>query len=209
MYLFTRTSTVHENRVAEGLAFAAEAASKVKAITGVTVNVYNAQFGLPLGTVIWSSRYENHSELADVQAKLSIDPGYLELVKQGGSLFGKVTDSLNSVLSSSGLTSPKPIYVVTEAVIANGKAAKATAFGVKAQEYVASKTGLATAFVAGVYGRFGGVGWLVGADTMADVDKLHDWEATDKGFRDMIDQAGTDGLFVEGSGRNGLIEKIN
>ncbi len=207
MYLFARTGSITPGRFLDGMAFAMEAATKVETMSGVHFNLYNTVFGAPVGTVLWTTRYDSMTEASDVQAKLMADPGYLELMGRGGTLFASTSDSLNTVVSASGLEAPKPIYEATNAVIANGKLSKAMAFGVKVQEYVAGATGLATAFVAGAYGPYGGVGWLIGGDSMADIDTFHTMRATDAGFLAMVEEAGD--LFVEGSGAVALIQKVN
>ena len=207
MYIFSRAGTIKPDHLIDGSTYAVEVAAKVKAITGTTVNVYRSLYGQPLGTVLWTVRAETQAELADLAAKLAADPGYVTMTQKGASLFtGNHVTALGSIVSST-LLAPKPIVAAVQAVIANGKIAKAMEFGVAAQALVAKISGLPTAFVSDTFGTFGGVRWLTGADTMEQIDHLQQVMATDKSYQALVETAGD--LFIEGSGQNGLIQKIN
>ena len=206
MYIFSRTGTIVPGHFVEGTTFAIEVAAQVKTITGVNVNVYRVGYGYPLGTVIWTSRIGSQAELADIEAKLYADAGYLETVDRHGHLFtGGGSDGLSNVVSST-IATPKPLVAVTQAVIANGKFAKAMALGVMLQEHVAKITGLTTAFAVDTYGTYGSVRWLIAADTMAEVDHADQVMATDAEFHALVEQAGD--LFNPG-GQTTLITQIN
>ena len=98
-------------------------------------------------------------------------------------------------------------YGITRAAMANGKFADAMAFGVESAEYIGSSMKCPTAFVKAAYGGFGDVAWIIGFDTMAEVDAFDDWQMTDAGYEEIISRAG--GLFVENTGHTSLIEKLN
>ena len=190
MYIFSRTGTIVPGHFVEGTTFAIEVAAQVKAITGVNVNVYRLGYGQPLGTVVWTSRVESQAELADIEAKLYADAGYVETVDRNGHLFtGGGTDGLSNVVSST-IAAPKPIVAVTQAVIANGKFAKAMELGVKLQVHIAKITGLSTAFATDTYGAYGGVRWLTAADAMTEIDHADQVIATDAEFHALLEQAG-------------------
>jgi hypothetical protein len=91
------------------------------------------------------------------------------------------------------------------AAAANGRLADAVAFGVRAQQFVADTTGMATAFLSGVYGAFGTVAWLTGADSMGELDDLVAMQMTNADYHALVAEAGP--LFLPGSGTTGLIEK--
>lgn len=208
MYIFSRTATIKPEHIEEGMGFAVDIAARVKTVTGKPITVYNMVFGASMGTVMWSTRYESQAEAADVAAKLTVDPGYMESVKAHIGLFTAApVDALVNVVSSTLDPQPRAVYELTTAIIANGKFAAAMAFGVKAQELVATATGLPTAFTSSVYGAYGGIGWLVGGSSMADMDTVRKVETTDERFLALLEEAGD--LFVEGSGSNALIQRIN
>lgn len=47
----------------------------------------------------------------------------------------------------------------------------------------------------------------MGLDSLGDVDRFEDWQMGDAGYQERVHSAA--GLFVENSGTNSLIEKIN
>lgn len=208
VYLFNRSGTAKREHFIEARAYAVEIAAKVTTITGRPITAFSGTFGYPLGTLSWSTRFETHADMHDMFAKLAADPGYVEIIQRNAHMFDSWNeDTLVNVVSSTLTPTPRPIYEVTTAVVANGKLAAAMAFGVKAQEYVAKATGFPTAFVAQTYGPFGAVGWLTGASDMAEAEKIQDMWRTDTTFATMVDEGGD--LFIPGAARNGLIEKVD
>lgn len=207
MYIFSRVGTLKPDHIVDGTTFAVDIAAKVKTITGTSVNVYRALYGQPFGTILWSVRAESQAEIADLTAKLAADPGYMDASQKGATLFtGNHTAGLANVVSTT-MAAPKPIVIVTQAVIANGKFAKAMELGVAAQTLVAKITGQPTTFASDTFGAYGGVRWLVGCDTMEQVDHVQQVMTTDAKLIALV-ESGSD-LFVEGSGQNGMIQKIN
>lgn len=207
MYIFTRAGTLKPDHLVDGTAFAIDMAAKVKTTTGTHVNVYQSFYGQPIGTMLWSIRAESQAELADLTAKLTADPGYIDAAQRGAALFtGNHVTALAKVVSTT-MAAPKPIVVVTQAVIANGKLSKAMEFGVAAQALVAKITGQPTTFASDTYGAYGGVRWLIGCDTMEQVDHVEHVMSTDASFIALVESAGD--LFVQGSTQTGLIQKIN
>ena len=207
MYIFRRTSSLKPEHMLDGMAFAVEVAAKVTSITGRDLNVFNTVFGAPIGTIHWTARFESLAELGDVTAKLAVDSGYMDMVQKASGLFSSLpSDSVVNIISSS-LTGTAQRYVaITEAVPANGKIAEAVAFGVKTQAHVA-KSGRNTAFGTRPFGAYGAVSWVVAGQTLADMDTLQNFFTTDATFQKLVADASD--LFVEGSGHNSLLERIN
>lgn len=153
MYLFNRMAKFKGEHAAAGAAFAVEVAAVASKITGHPIAVFQAAFGAPLGTVMWTVRHQSHAELGDAMTKLLADPTYNQMVQANSHLFeGDIVDSFNTVVSSTLDATVRPFYALVLATAANGKMAEAVAFGVKAQAYVAKATGLPTAFSTNMYG---------------------------------------------------------
>lgn len=207
MYLFSRTATSVPGKNVAAITFAVEVAAKVTSITGIPVNVYRANFGAPLGSVLWSARYDSHAQLGECEAKLFADAGYKAMEASAADLFHPtVANGLTEVVSTT-MAGPAAIVSVTQAVITNGKIAQAMELGVAIQQAVAKATGLGTAFCADVYGAYGGVRWLIGASSMADVDAGRAAMNADPTFQSLVTQAGD--VYLAGSGQIGLITKMN
>lgn len=207
MLIFARTATVSPGHQLAGMTFAVEIATRVSEITGAKLSVYQSVFGLPLGTVMWTERLETIAELGEQTSKLMANPAYVDAIEKAGHLFGPIgEDMLINVVATSS-TGPKPITISTTATVALGKFEDAMEFGVAVQQHVAKTTGFGTSFATDVFGTYGGVRWLTGVDTMAEVDKFQASLGSDSDLIKMVSSAGD--LFVPGSGRNGLIQKIN
>jgi hypothetical protein len=208
MYIFNRSAPLNRMRQFEATSAAIDVAAMATAITGTPVSVFGTRFGAPLNTIGWSGRFESQSALQTMTEKLLADSGYVEWVSTHGDLFESAAiDQLTNIVSSTLAGEPKRFYSVLTAAAENGKLADALAFGVKAQAFVAKATGLATAFGTAVYGPFGTVGWLTGADSMDDLDRLVDMQMTNKEYQALVQEAGP--LFAQGSGTTSLIEKLN
>ena len=207
MYIFRRAITVKPDRYLQASQFAVEIASKIKQITGTEVSVFDTRFGAPMGTLLWTVRVDSFADLDTFRGKLLADPGYLELLATGSENFATLPeDAMMNIVSSNFGASPKRYYSSTIATPANGHITEVMTFGVSTQTYLAEH-GFTTAFGASVFGAYGSVGWLVGADTMADVDAFQAFLTTDPKFGPMVDASG--GLFVPASGLNTLVERIN
>lgn len=207
MYLFSRTALAAPGKAPAAMAFAVEVAAHVGSITGIPLNVYTATFGMPLGTILWSSRVDSHAQLAEIQAKTFADAGYMAMVENATDLFQPgITDGLTEIVSTS-MAAPSAVVSATQATIANGKIAEAMELGVAIQAAVAKATGLGTAFCADVYGAYGGVRWLIGGASMADMDAGRTAMNADPTFQSLVAKAGD--CYLAGSGQIGLITKIN
>lgn len=208
MFIFNRTTTLDRNHMLEATMGAIEVAALVTKITGVGVNVFGHRYGEPLNTLSWSCRVDSQAELEELTSKLTSNDEYLTWGAANLGLFESAPfDRLSSVISSTMTPEPKKFYTVLTAQAAAGKLGDAIDFGVRAQALIAEKTGLANAFMAGVYGAFGTVGWLTGGDSMADMDTLWALQMNDADYHALVAEAGS--LFIETSGTTGLIEKLN
>ena len=207
MYIFGRTGVAAPGKTAAAMTFAIEVAAKVTSITDIPLNVYRGNFGGPLGTILWSSRYESQAQAFEVEAKVLGNASYLAMVDSATDLFlPTVTDGLTEIVSTS-MAAPAALVAVTMATIANGKIAEAMELGVAIQAAVAKATGLGTAFCADVYGTYGGVRWILGGGSIADLDKARAAMNTDTALQALVGKAGD--VYLAGSGQNSLLTKIN
>ena len=70
MYIFRRTSTVHQAHIQPAMEFAVAIAAKVTQITGRDISVYSTLFGAPVGTLHWTTRVDSMADLGDLTAKI-------------------------------------------------------------------------------------------------------------------------------------------
>jgi hypothetical protein len=208
MYIFSRSTIAALGRQFDAIPAAVGVAQMVTKVTGHEVNVFAARFGAPQGSVMWSARTESMAELQGITDKLMADAGYLEMLEAMNGLFmAPAEDRLSRVLTAPIEGATSKYYGVTRAAMANGKQADAIAFGIKTAEYIGTSLGTTSAFTKSAYGGFNDVSWIVAFDTEADVDAFDDWQMTDSGYHDIVDEAGE--LFVENTGHTTLIERIS
>jgi hypothetical protein len=208
MYIFNRMGTAAPGKLPEATAGAIAAAAMASEVSGVDVYAWAVRFGAPGGSFNWSARFETQSELHAATAKLAADAAYVEMsMALAANFAGPSQDGLGRLVAGTPAESPSAFYAITTASMAAGKYAEAVAFGARMQEFVNAETGMPTAFLTATYGGFADVTWLTGADSMDDIDALAGFEATNARYHEMVQEAG--GLFIDGSGQNGLIEKIN
>lgn len=207
MYIFNRTRLARPGKLAEAAAAGLEAGQKATEITGHDVHTWNVRFGAPFGTMMWSVRIDSQAELFEATEKLMVDPSYIEMAMALNDLFeGPTTDNLVRVVSGTPSDTPSRFVYSTQAVMANGRYADAVQFGIEMQEFAFGETGHPNVFGTAVYGGFADVIWLTGADSMEAVDGAQNWAMSNAEYQERVQSAAE--LFVEGSGQNGLIERL-
>ncbi len=208
MYVFSRSRKAKPEAVLEAVPAAVSIAEKVTTLTGLDIYVWQARFGAPLGTLMWSCRLDNQAQLFEATEKMLADPGYVEQALGMYEHFeGDATDRLFRLIAGTPADSPAKYVQTTEATIANGRYAEAMEWGAEIAMYVGESSGRNVMFAASNYDGFGTVGWMTGADSMDQMDALDDWTMTDTGYQERIGAAGD--LFVPASGMRGLIERVN
>lgn len=209
MYIFNRARQAASGHVNDAFVAAVAAGAKATEVTGVDIYTWMVRFGRPSGTVMWSVRLDSQAQLMELDEQLAGDAGMAQLVSSIDHLFdGPSEDRLTRMISGTPASAPKKFIATTEASMANGKYAEAMAWGAEMQEFVGTQSGLTTAFGMMTYGGFADLIWLLGADDMDDLDKWDEWRMSDQAgeYHQRIHAAA--GLFVEGSGQNGLIAQL-
>jgi hypothetical protein len=209
MYLFSRQAilTGGERRP---LGWAVEITGYINDHSDHDVSLWQAQFGLPVGTVAWSTWAESHESLMTGFAGLIEDDGYHTHVEKGVEFVaGPPEDSLRQVVHGEPAAERPPIGSVTTivtATMAGGKYNDAVAWGTDMAQLVQEVTQLPSMFLIDAYGTFGQVTWLTGAPDLATADTA----ANALNFHDKyLKSLGDVGeLFVPASGRRALAIRI-
>lgn len=208
MYLFSRIRTADPAHIAEAQAWAAEVAAHATKAVGVVVTPWTCVYGLPAGTLSWSGRVESHAEMGALQEKLALDTGYAKLLAKAATLFtGAADDALVEFVAAAGKPGPGRYATVVRAECAGGHVADAMGWGVDVMNHVAKLTGLSTSMVRSLYGKWGGVGWITVADSLADIDNAQKAIAADTGYVERLDMAGD--FFVPGSATTVLLRNLS
>ena len=129
MYIYSRTAVAAPGKAVAAMAFAVEAAARITKITGIPVSTYRANFGMPLGSILWSTRYDSHAQMADAQAKWTSDASMTAFTATAVDLFQPtLSDGLTEIVATT-MAGPAAIVSATQATIANGKIAEAMEIG--------------------------------------------------------------------------------
>jgi hypothetical protein len=184
-----------------------------EAVNKTTLNValWQGTFGMPIGTLGWSALIDNLTALEAASDTLLGDASYLSLVAKARPWTrAPGEDSLLRMVHSAGGDYVRPaVGAYAEgyaAVPAEGKLAKAGAFGVEIADLHSQLTHASVLFCSSEYGAFGEMRWLAFYDSAAAVDTAAEAIAKDEDYVKKIDSA--DDLFVEGVTRRTLARRI-
>lgn len=210
MIIFQRMVTF-EGPPDEVGAWALEITEEVNKRTQLNASLWQGLFGGPAGTLAWSALVENLTALEAATDTLMGDAAYLSLVKKAGDwAAGPAEDSLLRMLHTAGGTYVRPdvgAYAEgTSAIPAEGKLAKAAAFGVEISDVHSNLTHSSVLFCSSAYGAFGEMRWLAMYDSASAVDHAAEVIAKDDDYGKLLDKAGD--LFVEGMARRILARRI-
>jgi hypothetical protein len=179
--------------------------------SSLQVSCWAGLYGVPLGSIGWSSMIESRSQLADETRALATDAKYAKIVAKAAEwVVGQGEDTIRTLVSGGRGTAPPPalgsVALRTTAVVAMGQIAAAMAWCVEMAEYASILTGTPVGFFTDAYGTFGSVAWISVADSMAEVDKAEAMTSGDAGYIQRL-VAGGD-LFVPASGHASLLTRI-
>lgn len=210
MYINLRSGQI-ANDMPAAMAFAVDIAETVEEATGVSVAVWTGLYGVPMGTVSWSSQIESFSTMATLGQKLGESAAYNDKVASAtaAGLFvtGSFQDRLANIVHQAGTPGPVQFVSSLTAIAQAGKAAEAMAFGVETADFVSSLTGTAVAFAANTFAEVGSVSWIAGYDDASAVD---DAQAAVAGSAEYMERTRAAGeLFVPATGATVLAQRLN
>lgn len=210
MKLFSRT--VHmAGTPADTFAFASGMRQFVSDTIGREVALWGANFGAPVGTMIYALPVEGLADLQSLQQQLMENPAYHERIAEGQQFAGAIPpeDALGNVIHGQLGEERPPVGFVasmTTATIANGKYADAIAWSVDMAQRAESITGTPVMFIANQFGPYGSVGWLSIVPDMATADANNDAINADAEWMKQLGDVGE--LFAEGSGNQMLATRL-
>jgi hypothetical protein len=209
MYLFSRRATLTGSE-RRSMTWAAEVSVYVDAHSSHTLTAWRADFGYPVGTVIWSAWVDSLEAMNAGFAALAEDDGYEAMTDKGLEFMTSgAEDELRQAIHGGPGDAPPPIgavTTVTTAVMAGGSYSDAATWGVEMAQLVEEVTGLPTLFLVDSYGTFGQVTWLSGAPDLATADSSTETINAHSEYLKRLEAAGD--LFLPGSGVRGLVSRI-
>lgn len=208
MYLFTRRATLSGSE-RNSMAWAVEMSAYVDSHSSHDVSVWRADFGYPVGTVVWSAWAESQNALNEGFASLADDDGYHSLAEKGAEFFSVAEDELREAIHGApgdDAAALGSVTTVTTAVMAGGQYSEGGAWSVGMAQLIEEISGLPAMFLLDSYGTFGQVTWLSGAPDLATADAANAKVNADAEYLKRLEAVGD--LFVPGSGHRSLFTRI-
>jgi hypothetical protein len=208
MYLFSRNAKAAPGKALEAMAAAVEIGQKASAVSGLDITTWNHRFGHPVGSVSWTCRVDSHAEFLAATEKLYADAAYLEMEQAISELIVEGEgDAFLEMVSGVPSDAPAKFYTTTRGTMAAGKIAEAMEFSVGITDYILTSVGRSGGFFSSAYGGWADIAWLIGHDTIEQVDEMRAWQGSDAEYLKRVDAAAD--LFVVDSGHNGLVERVD
>ncbi|MFP5255528.1 MAG: hypothetical protein ACLGI8_06715 [Acidimicrobiia bacterium] len=189
-YLFTRSVQLARGNLLDSMAWSVKITEKVNAIADTPVLLWSSTMSPDVGRLTWSTAVEDLATLSSMEEKLMADPGYLELVQEGGSYTdGTATDGLVRLVHADrdGVATARYSTVV-RAVTAPGAAVDAAVLGVEIAQRAKAITGRPTSFGMSQTGVYGEVGWIALYDSIDQVQAASEALAGDAPFAQLLDE---------------------
>ena len=191
MFIFGRSRAVNPASGRAAVAAAIEAGERAAGIVGFPVFTWVTMFGPDPLAAVWSARVERLADVVAADDALGADASFGDWVEERDGLFlGAASDVVSQVVHGAASGPPKAFVTVTRTVCANGALSEAMGFGVEIAETATRLTGHEVMFTASVAGTYGGVGWIVNADDLDQVEAANGTLAGSDEWLKLVDRAG-------------------
>lgn len=207
MFLFSRIITIAPGRMRSAQGFIADATAHVNENTPFDLGVWSVLFGRPVGTVSFSMMLEDLGTYLDASAELNASSAYIDKVNSAGDIWaGPAEDYLREVVHTAGEPADDPVFASATQAVIQEDYSKALEWSVGMADLARSTTGHATMLLRNVYGDFGGLMWLSGATTSAEIAAANAALRDSGEYLERLDAA--EDLFVPGSGQQALLRRM-
>lgn len=200
MFLYSRALTLGGSP-REAMPWVARITDQVNTGSALDVSAWTADFGHPVGTVVWNCLVESQSQFATAVAGLAGQDAYLDLVEAAAAMVtAPAQDSLARLVHGSP-SEPPPVgsvAMVTEATAVVDRISDTLAWSVDIAQHVEGVTGTPVSVWSNVYGQMGRLAFISVSASMDDFDAGDAAVNADTGYFDRL--AKSAGLWVEGSG---------
>ena len=188
MYLLARQASL---RGLDAQKWAVEIGAAAAAGMGSEIGVWATVLSPGVGTVTWTSSWEDLSGIEKGFASVIANAKYLELAAQGVDFVdGPINDTLYEWVYEGNAPDADATYVGTvSAVCAPGSYARGMMGGVEIAQAAEKASGVSTGFLAAQTGTYGGVIWLAGYKDIAAYEAAQHALAADTGFVGLIDNS--------------------
>jgi len=204
MFLFSRGVTLTGGPRAS-LSWAAQITDYVRAHSSLDLMAWTADFGHPLGTVVWNALADDQAGLAAAATELATQDAFLDLVEAGTALIAAPgEDDLVQLVHGSASGEPPAVgsvALVTTATMEVSRVADVMGWSVDMAQHVESLTGNPVTVWSSVYGVMGRMSWIDVFSDVATMEKSTDTINADAGYLERLTATGE--LFLPGTGHVG------
>lgn len=208
MYLFTRTANLRGSP-RQTLPWVQSITEAVNANTSLDVSLWNADFGLPIGTVAWNTVVETQTAFAEATAPLLAHEGYLDLLEAGQDLIPvPAEDALREMIHGSpdGADGVGSVAHVTTGIAALDHIGDTMAWSVEIAQHVEKITGTPVSVWSGAFGQMGEITFISVHGTVAEAETANAAANADAGYLERL-HASKD-LWIPGSGQVARFTRI-
>jgi hypothetical protein len=189
MYVFSRSTVLADN---DGLAWAVGITEHAKRASGLEVELWGQVWSPEFGRVTWTAFAPDLATLAAAGDAMNADATMTaESAKGREFTSGGLDDALYNVVHGAIDPAAPPAEYVTSvgSVCANGKLADGMTTGVELAQHAEKITGMSTMFITAVTGVYGGVSWITGCATAAEMESAQQAMAEDPHWAKQVDKA--------------------
>lgn len=200
MFLYSRALTLGGSP-RQSLPWVAQITGYVNENSPLDVSAWTADFGQPIGTVVWNAMLEGQAALVDAAGSLIGQDGYLDLVESASAMvLAPAEDRLARLVHGQPSEPPAvgSVAMVTEATAVVDRIADTMAWSVDIAQHVESVTGTPVSVWSSVYGQMGRMSFISISPDANALDASDAAVSADVGYFDRL--AKSAGLWVEGSG---------
>jgi len=193
MYLFTRMTRLSAGHLLDGMEWAVGITEKVNQVTSLHVGLWTATMSPGIGTLSWGAAVQTLTDLEDAEAKLLVDPMYLDAAQRGSEVTnGAIDDEVAQFLVGGTDPAYNPSHVaVVRSQLANGNFQRGVAAGIEIAQKAAELSGLPTSFLLSTTGTYGGCGWITGATSLHELEQGEQASNMNPDFAALVDSVST------------------
>ena len=208
MLLFSRAVTLRGSP-RQVLPWVQQVTAHVNANSSLDVTAWNADFGQPIGTVVWNALVESQQALADGTSALLGDESYHEVLEAAADMVvAPGEDTLRNLVHGSPSEPPGvgSIAAVTQAAPVVDRMGDTLAWSVEMAEYVSQLTGVTMSVWVNSFGQMGGITWIATVDGPTAADAMQGKLQGDPGYFERLQAS--EGLFIPGSGEQARFTRM-
>ena len=210
MHISLRRGMIASDQVA-ATTFAVEMAELAEQTTGNAVSVWGSVFGMPLGTISWTSQVAGFADAASQSQKLIENPEWVSRIAQAGEqgLFipGSLEDGMARIIHAAGDAGPMMYASTTMGTPAPGMAMQALEWATQMTDHVANATGNQVILCTSNYGNAtGNMIFFMGFANAESVDATQETLMSDSTYMEAMGKAAE--LFLPDGQRN-LTQRLN